>query len=316
MRRGKVVTAVTETARPNFLIIGAAKSGTTALWHYLIEHPQVYMSPRKHTRHFAYEVEDPVFQGPAPANPSVPYAIADEDAYHSLFGETTGETAIGEASHSYLYRPDAAGRIKDYDPAMKLIAILRDPAERAFSHYRQMVRDRREPLDDFVRALEAEEWRLQDRWWPDFHYVQIGLYFAQLGRYFDLFGRDQVRVYLYEDFDSDPVEVLTDIFGFLGVDETYDPQISVRYNASGIPKNEVLHQALQRFRLTKPAIQRIAPRWCSRLLLHAGGVLHNRNLTKPHLAPNVRRRVIDRYFREDVVKLQDLIQRDLATWLR
>jgi len=313
-------TATTTTlTRPNFLIIGAAKSGTTALWHYLRQHSQIYMSPRKHTRFFAFEVEDPGFRGPGTEDPSLhytmPYAIADISAYHALFAGATSETAIGEASHSYLYGLRAAERIQEYAPDMKLIAVLRDPAERAFSHYRQMIRDGREPLDDFVRALDEEEARIHDHWWPDFHYVQVGLYHAQLERYFERFGREQIKVYLYEEFTSDPLGVLRDVFRFLGVNDGFVPEAAVRYNASGVPKNKGLHAFLQKLRLVRPFVERLLPEEHTRRLLRVGSGLHNRNLTKPRLSPELRARVTDAYFRDDILKLQGLIQRDLSSWL-
>lgn len=315
--------ADTSVKSPNFLIIGAAKSGTTAIWHYLKQHPEVYMAPTKHTRFFAFESEEPDFRGPPPPmrgpaakNSTVPYAITDVDAYHALFDAVASETAIGEASHSYLYQPLAARRIHDYAPDMKLIAILRNPAERAFSHYRQMVRDGREPITEFTRALAEEEERVRDLWWPDFHYVRIGLYHEQLARYFDLFGRDQVKVYLYEDLNSSPYAVLEDIFRFLGVDDGFVPETTARYNASGVPRSKVLHYSLQNLRRFRPFVERLLPDKQHRRLLRVGSNLHNRNLANARLAPEVRKRVIDEYFRRDVLELQSLIRRDLSAWLR
>ena len=303
------------TKRPNFLIVGAAKSGTTALYHYLKQHPQVYMSPRKHTRFFSFGGQNPDFRGPRLEGESVPYAIPDAASYHALFAGATDEVAIGEASHSYLYKPEAPGRIREYDPGMKIIALLRHPADRAYSHYRQMIRDGREPIEDFVRALEAEGARIRDRWWPDFHYVQIGLYHAQLGRYFDLFDRRRIRVYLYEDFEADPYGTLGDIFRFLEVDDAFVPEATVRYNASGVPKNKILHSVLQGLRRARPAVERALPAGQSRRLLRVGGAIHNRNLTRHQLSHEVRGEVADEYFREDVVRLQSLIRRDLSAWL-
>lgn len=312
---GPATSASLTTKRPNFLIIGAAKSGTTALWHYLRSHPQIYMSPRKHTRFFAFEDENPSFRGPRPENESVPYAVTDVEAYHALFDGVTDEIAIGEASHSYLYRREASERIQRYAPSMKLIAVLRHPAERAYSHYRQMIRDGREPLDDFTRALEAEEARVCANWWPDFHYVRIGLYHAQLQRYLRLFEREQIKVYLYEDFSTNPYDVLRDIYRFLEVDEVSVPQVDLRYNASGVPKSKTLHWSLQKLRLVRPVVERLIPEEQNRQVLRIGSVLHNWNLTKPLLSPEVRRRVITDYFREDILKLQRLLERDLSAWL-
>jgi Sulfotransferase family len=313
-RDGRVAIAC-PAARPNFLVIGAAKSGTTALWHYLRQHPQIYMSPRKHTRFFAFSVEEPGFRGPGPKSPDSPYAFTEIEAYHGLFDGVTNETAIGEASHSYLYRSEAPRRIQRYAPGMKLIAMLRHPVDRAYSHYNQMIRDGREPLEDFTRALEEEEARIRDYWWPDFHYVQIGLYHAQLQRYFGLFEHDQIKVYLYEDFNSDPLKVLRDILEFLEVDDTFVPQAAVKYNASGIPKNKTLHSSLHKLRRIRPVAEKLLPKKQYQRLLHVGSSFHNRNLTKPRLSPEVRRRVFDEYFRGDVLKLQYLLQRGLSTWL-
>jgi hypothetical protein len=315
LRDSQTTVASPTTARPNFLVIGAAKSGTTALWHNLKQHPRIYMSPRKHTRYFSFDHENPRFRGPGPKNPTVPYSISDIGAYQALFDGVMNETAIGEASHSYLYRPEAAGRIKEYAPNMKLIAILRNPAERAFSHYRQMVRDGREPIADFELALEEEAARLQEGWWPDFHYVQIGLYHDQLERYFDLFERDQIKVYLYEDMNTDPLGTVRDMYRFLEVDENFVPEANVRYNASGIPKNKALHLSLQKLRRAKRVVKHIVPERQFRSLLRVGSALHNRNLVNPRLSPEVRKRVTEQYFREDTLNLQKLLRRDLSSWV-
>ena len=273
------------------------------------------MSPRKHTRFFSFETEDPEFRGPALEKESVPYAIVGLENYHALFNGVGGETAIGEASHSYLYQPTAAERIKEYAPGMKLIAILRNPAERAYSHYRQMIRDGREPIGDFRQALATEEPRIRDYWWPDFHYVRIGLYYNQLKRYLDLFDREQMKVYLYEDLESDPRGMMRDVFWFLNVDEAFAPEVALRYNASGSPKNEALHSFLQGLRRVKPFVERGLPEGASRSLMRLGSNLHNRNLDKPGLSPEVRRWVTEAYFREDIMRLQGLIRRDLSKWL-
>lgn len=316
MREGPAAVADTSIKSPNFLMIGAAKSGTTTVWHYLRQHPQIFMSPRKHVRFFAFEEENPGFRGPALRDESVPYAIADIDSYHALFDGVEDETAIGEASHSYLYQPMAAERIKGYAAGMKLIAILRNPAERAYSHFMQMRRDGREPLEDFRRSLEAEAERVRDYWWPDFHYVRIGLYHSQLRRYFERFDREQMRIYLYEDLKTDPHGMMRDLFRFLNVDDSHVLETSLKYNASGVPKNKAVHSLLQGLRTAKPIVERVLPETQTKRLLRLGSDLHNKNLTKSALSAETRRGVTDTYFRQDILKLQDLIQRDLCAWLR
>ena len=131
-------------AMPNFLIIGAMKSGTTALYYYLEQHPQVYMSPVKEPNFFCSE-----------ENSDGDFATR-LGAYQDLFRDVSGEKAIGEASHCYLYEPEAAARIQEYITDAKLIAVLRDPVDRAYSHFLHMVRNGSEPLTDFALALREE----------------------------------------------------------------------------------------------------------------------------------------------------------------
>jgi hypothetical protein len=315
LRISRSTIAETSVKTPNFLIIGGAKSGTSALWHYLKQHPQVYMVPRKHTRFFAYDVEYPDFRGPAPSAPGTPYSVVNAEDYHALFDGVTSEKAIGEISWTYLYRPEAPGRIKEYAPDIKLIAILRHPTDRAYSHYRQNVKAGREQITDFIQALEEECVRVRDGWWPEFHYVQVGLYAAQLERYLQLFNRDQIRIYLHEDFEANPSGFLRDVLQFLDVDESFTPEAFIRYNSAATPKSEALHTLLQSMKAVRPAVERFIPKELRRRVLRLGSTLHKRNLARPELSPKVRKSVTDKYFREDILRTQDLIGRDLSSWL-
>jgi hypothetical protein len=298
---------------PNFLIIGAAKAGTTSVWRQLKQHPQIFMHPKKQLNFFALEGEDLDFRGPGPADSTL-HSITDIEAYRAQFDEVEGETAIGEASNLYLYNASAAERIRHYLPHTKLIAILRHPAERAYSRYLHLVREGREQITDFGRALEEEERRVRDHWWPDFHYVRMGLYHAQLKPYFDLFPKSQIRVYLHEDLKLDLDGVLRDIFRLLEVDDTFVPDTTIKYNVSGIPKNKALHLFLQELRSIRPFAERFIPETQRQHLLRVASTIHNRNLTKPQLPSEIRAELIERY-REDTLKLQHLIQRDLSAWL-
>ena len=129
---------------PNFIIIGAEKAGTTALWQFLRQHPQVYMSAVKEPQFFGYEGREVSFQGPGPVvKEALP--ICDLEEYKSLFKGTESYKAVGEASPSYLYNSQAPERIRHYVPQAKLIAILRNPVDRAYSRFLHLVREDREP---------------------------------------------------------------------------------------------------------------------------------------------------------------------------
>jgi hypothetical protein len=303
---------------PNFLIIGAQKSGTTSLYDYLKQHPQIYMSPVKEPRFFAIEGEKPNFQGPGDQE-LYENIVVDVEAYRALFQGASKETAIGEASVLYLYIPRASERIRHYIPEVKLIAIVRNPVERAYSAFLHLTRDRMEPLKDFACALRAEKERIRSNWGPIWHYKQVGFYYAQLKRYYETFEQGQIKVYLYEDLNDDPVSVLKDIYSFLGVADSFMPDVARRYNVSGIPTHEGWY-ALYTFLLeqnpvksvVKPLLPKGLRRRLSTTLL---STLQDRTLVKPPLPVEVRRELTELY-RDDILNLQDLIKRDLSQWLQ
>ncbi len=294
---------------PNFLIIGPAKSATTSLYYYLNQHPQIYMSPVKEPRFFAYEGEKLAFTGPGDelfANSS----ITEIDKYCALFAGVKQEVAIGEASPNYLYILKASERIRHHIPEAKLIAILRNPVERAYSNFMHNVRDGFEPLSDFGQALREEPTRIRNNWASRWHYRNQGFYYAQLVKYFESFERDQIKIVLYEEFGGNTRSIMRDLFGFLGVDDEFAPDVSTRYNMSGIPQNQVVntilkHQGLQKFG------KRFIPAKLRRVALN----MRNSNLVKPTISAQIRKELMDGY-KEDILKLEKLIERDLSIWMR
>lgn len=292
---------------PNFLVIGAAKAGTTALYYYLKQHPQIYMSPEKEPKFFALEGDKLDFRGPGDRENINKSAITDIETYRQLFKGVTNEIAIGEASPLYLYSPKAAERIKKYIPHAKLIAILRNPIERAYSGYIMHVREGRETAKDFAEALQEEETRILNNWgWG--HYVNVGFYHTQLKRYLDLFDREQIRVYLYEDLKTNPISLVQDIFRFLGVDDTFLPDTSLKYNVAGVPKNDALKALIKNLNPVKPAMNFLLP---DKLRHYVRSKIFEK---PPLLSPDIHQNLIEVY-REDILNLQNFLQRDLSQWL-
>ena len=300
---------------PNFFIIGAQKAGTTSLYHYLRQHPQVYMSPVKEPFFFNHEigpdgrVVKESFGGPGRSrNPK----FADLEEYRALFEGVKEELAVGEASVLYIYVPGTAERIERYAPGAKAIALLRDPAERAYSAFLNAVRGGREPLSDFARALREEEGRVRENWAYVFRYRSRGFYHAQLERYYEVFGRERVGVWLYEDLKEDPVGVSQSVFRFLGVDDSFVPDASLRHNPASVPKGEAARLAIRFMNTMLPAVRKVVPS-----AYKVRRLVNTRILTEesPPLDPGVRAELIEGY-REDVLKLEELIGRDLSAWLR
>jgi hypothetical protein len=294
---------------PNFLIIGAAKAGTTSLYYYLNQHPEIYMSSFKEPRFFALEGEKLNFQNP---DGDINYtSVTSLEAYYKLFEDVTNEIAIGEASPLYLYSSKATERIKYYIPNANLIAILRDPVQRAFSCYTHLVRENHEKLL-FEQAICEEKHRIQNNWAHLWHYKNGGYYYQQLKRYFDTFNREQIKVFLYEELNANSIDVVQDIFRFLEVDDTFIPDLT-RMNVSGVPKSRILHSLLSTKNPVRNFVKPLLPK---KFRENVSRSIQKWNLErKLTLALETRKELIDLY-REDILQLQDLIQKDLSKWLQ
>ncbi|PKO05983.1 MAG: sulfotransferase [Chloroflexi bacterium HGW-Chloroflexi-3] len=297
---------------PNFLIIGAAKSGTTALYRYLKQHPEIFMPDRKEPHHFSFDDITKNTKGPGDY---VRTAITDKKEYQSLFSSVNNQKAVGEASPTYIYVPGTAERIYSELPNSKLIAILRNPADRAFSAYMHLVRDGYETVFDFSEALNLENERIKKNWGPIWHYKKAGLYHEQLTSYFNLFRNNQILIIIYDDYKKDPSRINKSIFNFLNVDESFLPDMSAKPNVSGIPKN-IYFQRIMSYFFDRDNIIRTFSRnlFSEEIRWRVTSYIRNHNLQKIKMSPEVRSGLVD-YFRNDINKLQNLINRDLSHWL-
>lgn len=306
---------------PNFFIVGAQKAGTTSLYHHLTQHPQIYMSPVKEPCFFNYEIKSDGeivkenFGNPGRQKDA---RFSNMEEYSALFRGVQGETAVGEASPPYMYVPGTAERIKRYVPEAKVIAIIRNPADRAYSAFLHAVRIGKEPLPDFASALREEESRVRENWHYTFHYRSRGFYHAQLEQYYRVFGRERIRVWLYEDLRDDPTGVAQSIYRFLGVEDTFVPDASAKHNPAGVPKNKFACTMIRGIDITASlfletftSASKIYP-LASKLRQR----IQSRIVAKPPpIDPEIRRELMEGYT-EDILKLQDLIERDLSMWLK
>jgi Sulfotransferase family len=293
---------------PNFLIVGAAKSGTTALYHYLKQHPQVYMSPTKETNFFAFEGQEVRFHGPGDEK-IAQSTITSLEAYKEQFAAVSNEIAIGEASPWYLYSDQAVKNIYRHIPDVKLIAVLRNPAERAFSSYLHVARDGRENLT-FEEGLLVEEKRIEQGWEFIWHYQRTGFYAAQVERFLDLFPREQIRFYLYDDLLANPVDFMRNIYEFLSVDTNFVVDTSLKPNATGVPKSQLLGRLLLQPNPLRTTVKVLVPK---QLRYNLGQRINQRLLEKPHPNKETYRKLLSSY-KDDISTLQDLVGRDLSAW--
>ena len=286
---------------PDFFVVGAAKSGTSSLYNYLTQHPGVFM-PRVKEPHFFYNE-------PSPGSP----VLQEKDlaGYLELFGGVPHRVRAGEASTSYLYLPNAAREIKRIRGDAKILAVLRNPVDRAYSQYWNQVRDGRETLG-FVAALEAEEERKRENWWYGFMYAGTGLYAEQISRYVEAFGRANVQVHLFEDLREDAAEVCRKTFSFLGLDPDCGIEATKVHNRSGPMRSKLLSDLLNAESIKATAGKVLPSAWKHGV----GEWLRNVNRKPvPEMDPKTRARLSE-FFKEDVGRLEVLIGRDLGRWRR
>lgn len=296
---------------PNFLIIGAAKSGTTALYEYLKQHPDIFFSNPKELRYFSYS-------GSYPKNVPEKYlhkGVTSLLEYKSYFDAVKDEVIIGEASPMYLYTPGTSEKIKEIIPNAKLLAILRNPVDRALSAYTHAIREWKEPAKTFEEALSKESERIDQGWGMLWHYINAGYYYKQLLCYYNNFPKQNIKVVLYDDLTSNCLGLLKDIFNFLEVDPSFSPNISNKPNVSGYPKNASIHNFMRKVfeqdNLVRRVSRKVFPREVRKRVIE---FLRLRNMEKRIMSDDVRDHLIS-IFKTDIHNLETLIDRDLSNWL-
>jgi hypothetical protein len=294
---------------PTFIVVGAGRSGTTSLHSILGQHPDVFMCPVKSPNFFVSHLPLPAWESPEPRRMAAHWT-ADRRAYEGLFTGADDAGAVGEVSPVYLQARDAPRAIAETCPGARIVAVLRDPAERAYAHFLGRRRDGLEPRSDFEAIVDEELSHALPDEVTFGSYVGCGRYHHFLQGYVERFPADRIRVYLYEDLVSDPAALIADLFAFVGVDPDFAPDLTERRGATGTIQNRVLRSVWTRS---------VALRRRSRPLLPAAvrggaGRLFLRHLERPPLDPSVRATIVAA-LRDDVAALRTLIGRDLSRWL-
>ncbi len=308
----------TAACLPNFMVVGAAKCGTTSLTHYLNQHPEVYVSPWKEPNFFVHEDEVHPLRGPAPSHVLEQllhsHTVTDFEQYQALFRGVQSQRAIGEGSVRYLYFPNAAERIRRSLPDIKVIAILRHPVSRMVSHHSMMKQFHLEPLA-LAEAIAAESQRRQLHWGWDWHYTQVGLYSQQIQRYLDAFGSERVKVLLYDDYKRSPNRVFAEVCQFLEIESSFNPDMTVRQKVAYRPRFDFLDRWLQWPYKSRIAIESLLPRRLVRPVLRRIGDWNRCRSVQTHdRLSNRLRQDLTAIFRDDILALEELLQRK-TNWL-
>lgn len=310
---------------PNFFVVGAAKAGTTSLYYYLKQHPEIYMSPIKEPHFFSKDINVNLFRKDYRKSVSIDTKsyfskpklkelhsvfITEYEDYVKLFREVKDEKAIGEASGSYLYSKVAAREIYKFNPNSKIIIILRDPIERAYSHYIMDLMSGFTDKADFIKEVINDYNKPQKGWGISNLYIELGLYYEQVKRYLEVFPKENVKIILYDDYKNQTEKVLKEIFSFLDVDSNFLPDISKKYNIGAVPKYLKFNKMVREIYLE---IRSFVPQRILNILREIyANVFWERNYKT---ISNEERKILLEFFRDDIEKLSNLIEKDLTIWL-
>lgn len=304
-----------EISKPNInlFIIGAAKSGTTSLYNYLQQHPNVFF-PRVKEPHFYADVEsnDPsAYIKPEPGKLYHEKIINDKEVYEALYNEATSEKILADASPSYLWDDKAANRIYEDYPSAKIVILLRNPTERVFSHYLMDIRSGSQTLDDFILAIERDQKAISKGWGKSHLYLELGFYSRQIERYLDLFGAQNVKIILYDDFISETKKTLKDICKYLGINEKHISAIDYNkvHNQYVAPRGK-LSRFILKYKNKSSFLKRLVP-FSAKSFLNGKVLLKKQK--KPSLKESERLYLYDIY-KEDIKKTEQILNRDLSVW--
>ncbi len=300
---------------PDFLVIGAGKSGTTSLDNYLRQHPEIFMCPVKEPNFFAYEkhkVSDFTLQEDIY---HYEHSVTQLDDYLELFRDSERFKVRGEVSNTYLYGKYSIETIKKYVPEAKLIAIFRQPAERLYSRYLHLARENQLPTENFEDAFDRET-----IWWQRPDLVREGFYFKNLSPFYEQFDPRKIKILFYEDLKKNVEGLLREIFTFLEVDPAFTPDNThVVFNQSGHIKNKAVHRLIGANGMIINTLKKISPaviRQAKKIdfIQHGLIKMRSRNLERPPLSPEMKERLTREIYQEDIQKLEKLIQKDLKHW--
>lgn len=295
---------------PSFIGIGAARCGTTSVYYYLRQHPQVFMSPVKETHFFTYQAAQAEFDA---GRLIVNNPVKSPAHYEELFSKSGSASAAGEISPSYFWGKGVAEAIHSALPAARIFCILRDPADRVYSAYRHYVsRGAEKRTLEQVISQELENPTEYPRAATNY-YVRVGYYTRQLAPFISLFDQTRLKILFYEDLESSAPHFMRDLFSFIGVDPEFVIDTSSRFNTSSMHGAERGIRALGVTRIWK-RLRGLVPRRLYYWIYRGYSSSLSAAAPVPRMSPELRALLIHAYT-ADIRALEDLTGRDLSRWL-
>tara|TARA_X000001036_G_scaffold439118_1_gene489007 strand:+ start:1153 stop:2118 length:966 start_codon:yes stop_codon:yes gene_type:complete len=312
---------------PNLFVVGAAKSGTTALYNFLDQHPDIYMSPLKEPHFFCTDIRIENFNDDYKkrnffntskyfSNKKLPKRhiafLDNRNDYFELFREHKNEQYAGEVSNGYLYSSKAANNIYNFNPSAKIIIILRNPCDRAFSHCRQEYIFGNESdnatYKNFTQKIINDYKVLDDKWGGKSHiFIELGLYYNQVKRYYDLFPKENIKILLYDDLKNNPEQIKDNLFNFLNL-EIPDIDFSQKFNSSIVPKNSLIAYFFELFK-NNGFLRNLFSNKFKNYIKKTFFKESKQTILKKD------RKIILNFFTKDIKKLEKLIKIRLVHWL-
>jgi len=276
----------------NTFIVGAPKAGTTSLYHYLSQHTNVSMSSVKEPNFFSSKEVESLFYNSK--------CVDDSDDYHKLFSKEKKQIR-GEASVSYLFYENVPKRIHNYNSEAKIIIMLREPIERAFSHY---LMDCRlgfcsEKLEDIIANPQSFPQYFQQ-------YLELGNYYSQLKRYQDIFGKEKLLIIFYDDFKTDTKKVMKSVFSFLQIEQQ---EIDFSIKNPFLSPSSPLISMLYKLNIIRKGVKAFMPK---RLLSLIRSNYFSAK-SKPMLSKATEQQ-LKAFYKSDIFQLEKLLNTDLARW--
>lgn len=302
----KEVNPVRYANLPNFFILGAAKAGTTSLYEYLKLHPQIFLPYVKEPQFFCNDLL---------------YSEGLVNYLETHFKGAEGFPARGEATPHYLFYEKAAQRLAETLPEthQKFIVILRDPVERAYSLYWNMVHEGYETLS-FEQAIKAEYERrcnaddIEKRGTLRFQYVESGMYAQQLNRYLKYFSLDKFLILLQADLARDPAAELKKVLRFIAVEDSMEIDVNKKFNVASSPRSRIFQNLVVKPNKVRRILGKLFPThfkyWIVTNLLR----WNKRDMLYPAMNPRTASKLRSQ-FNDDVLELESLIGRKLTAWL-
>ncbi len=282
---------------PNFFIIGAPKAGTTSLYHYLKKIPEIYMSENKEPNYFSLKT----IPNKKPFKP-----IRHTSEYLDLFNQAENQKIVGEASTNYLYDPDAAHLIHQKDPKALILTSLRNPVERAWSHF-LMVKNAGWMNNTFHEQITKELKNEIDFDKPHLR-LKAGLYSNDVQKYLDIFGENQVKIIIFEEWIKDIKNTVNDIIKFLGLNYTVKVDFQESYKQYVAPRGVVAQKIV-----TNSTVSKLSYRLFSSTTRESLKKILIKKNEKPKMNDGDREK-LSKFYRDDVIKLEKILGRKLP-WI-